>query len=90
MEKYLGRHIFTFNPEDNGGESLSLETEIFDNGDGEIVTNQSINLQSYCNSAAIELHGAQITPDTLRQCANELEKALNKAEAQIEKNKKDK
>ena len=76
----VGQHSFSFNPKDNSGEGLTLETEIFDNGDKEnnIYLNQTLNLQSYCNSATFNLAGAQITPDKLRQLANELEKEINK------------
>lgn len=78
-------HVFTFNPEDNGGEALMLKTQFFDNGDGVLYTNQEITLQSYCNAASFELVGATITPDKLRQLANELERAQIKAQAEVEK-----
>ena len=69
-----------FNPKDNGGESLCLVTEFFDNGDKEadgksIFTNQRLILNSYYNSSEFRLGGAAITPENLRQLANELESA---------------
>lgn len=53
MKKYpsiLGKHEFTFNPKDNGGEALTLKTFFYDNGDGVpngIYINQELELQSY-------------------------------------------
>ena len=79
-ETEVCRHSFTFNENDNGGEELSLTTIYFSNGDeGDegIYTNQELRLGSYCNSASISLFGIQITPDILRQLANELEQARN-------------
>lgn len=71
---------FVFNPEDNGGESLTLTTQFFNNGDpGEVYMNQELSLQSYCNSASINLVGVQVTPDSLRELANLLDKALVEA-----------
>ena len=93
-DKSLGKHVFVFNIKDNGGESLSLSTEHFWNGDGKkdcsdagrtpdygIYTNQELTLQSYCNSASFELVGVQITPEILRQLANELDQARQVAVA---------
>lgn len=86
-DKEVGWHSFMFNEDDNSGEGVLLDTIMYDNGDGVIYYNQEISLQSYCNSASINLIGVQITPDRLRQLANELEKAHNKAELAIEQNK---
>jgi hypothetical protein len=89
MDKELGRHVFVFNPRDNGGESLVLVTTIYDNGDaaaglpGGIYTNQELTLNSYCNAASFNLLGAPITPDDLRKLANELDEALIKARASV-------
>lgn len=80
-DKVLCEHIFVFNKEDNGGEALILKTEFFDNGDGGkegIYTNQKLILSSYCNSASFDLHGVALTPEILRQLADELEQAKNK------------
>ena len=98
-DKSLGKHVFVFNPKENGGEALSLSTEYFWNealslsteyfwnGDGKkdvgvkqepyygIYTNQELSLQSYCNDASFGLYGTQITPEILRQLANELDQA---------------
>ena len=89
-EKLLDRHVFVFNPRDNGGEQLMLVTEIYDNGDaavvglpGGIYTYQNLSLQSYCNSASIALGGANMTPENLRQLANELDEALARARAGV-------
>jgi hypothetical protein len=82
------KHVFCFNPKDNGGESLSLTTEFFDNGDHkEPYMNQTLTLQSYLNSASFELIGAALTPEVLRKLANELESAYLKTKAKIESNK---
>lgn len=83
-ENPIIRHVFVFNPKDNSGESLSLVTEFFDNGDcteDSIYTNQTLSLQSYCNSALFSLLGASLTPENLRRLANELESAMIKAKA---------
>lgn len=87
MNKVVGQHSFTFNQNNNSGEEVSLDTTMYDNGDGVIYYNQEISLQSYCNSASINLVGTQITPNMLRQLANELEKVHNKAELEIQQNK---
>lgn len=73
-KEVLGTHNFTFNPQDNSGEGLTLKTTFISNGDpGEVFTNQEITLNSYCNSASISLCGIAITPENLRQLANELD-----------------
>lgn len=77
------KHTFCFNPVDNGGESLVLLTNFFKNEDGEIFTTQQLTLQSYCNSAAFELAGTQMTPNNLNKLANELEAAQTKAQLLI-------
>lgn len=76
QEKKLGRHVFCFNPKDNGGEGLYLITDFFDNGDGEVFTHQEIALQSYCNSASFHLGLASLNPENLRRLANELDSRL--------------
>lgn len=87
-ESMVKRHVFVFNPQDNGGESLVLRTEFVHNGDpvddGKgIFTNQELTLHSYCNAASFQLSGASITPEILRKLANELESAGVQARAQI-------
>lgn len=81
-------HVFNFSPDENGGESLTLSTTIEYNGDDPVkdssyYTNQELTLQSYCNSATLNLAGIQITPDLLRQCADEMEAAFIKKKAEI-------
>jgi len=76
MDKLLDKHVFIFNPKDNGGEQLVLTTEFYDNGDGipeGVYTSQQLSLQSYCNSANFELMGCSITSEILRKLANELD-----------------
>lgn len=83
MEKCLRSHSFVFNEEDNGGESLVLTTEFYDNGDYAhglnqgIFINQELTLNSYCNNATFNLVGVTLNPTILRQLADELEKAEN-------------
>jgi hypothetical protein len=88
-EKEVGRHVFVFNPKDNGGESLMLITDYFDNGDDNkfLFTNQELTLQSYCNSATLQLMGANLTPAVLRQLANELESKQIQIEAECSQRK---
>lgn len=79
----IARNVFCFNEKDNGGESLTITTEFFHNGDDPpfektIYTNQEITLQSYANSASFNLAGCQLTPSNLRELANQLERELNK------------
>lgn len=68
------------NPEDNGGEQVSITVEIYDNGDlayglpGAIFTLGKVSLQSYGNSASISL--PNITPEFLREFADKLEAEL--------------
>ena len=63
-------HFFEFNPDSNGGESLTLSSEYTD-GDWQ----QELTLCSYFNSASFHLSNA-LTPENLRQLANELESFL--------------
>ena len=82
-DKLLGKHTFVFNEQDNGGESLSITTEFYANGDpitdkDGVYTNQTLSLQSYCNSADFNLVGATLTPELLRKLANELESLRSK------------
>lgn len=84
-EKHLGRHVFCFNEEDNGGESCLLITDFWDNGDGVIsgmFTIQEFELNSYCNSAKICLQGVQITPEKLRKLADELDLEIARIKTQ--------
>lgn len=79
-DRLLKRHVFVFNPKDNGGESLDLTTDFLDNGDGVpdgVHTNQTITLSSYFNCASIRLFGIKITSTILRKLADELEEIEN-------------
>ena len=84
MDRSISKHVFCFNPEDNGGESLVITTKMLRNEDGEIYTTQELSLYSYGNIASFHLHGAVITPDMLRQLANELDEAMIKAKAAVD------
>lgn len=82
-DKILTKHVFVFNENDNGGESFFLETEFLGNGDpitdkNGVYMNQRLTLQSYSNASTFELYGALLTPENLRQLANELEVERNK------------
>jgi len=77
--KKLDTHTFTLNKNANGGEQVFIITTYYDNGDGipdGIYTQHEICLNSYGNTASIYL-GCQITPELLRQLANELDVARN-------------
>lgn len=76
--KKLFTHVFDFSPNENGGESLTLTTKFFANGDKitrteGVYLNQILTLNSYGNSASFDLCGINITTESLRQLANELE-----------------
>ena len=78
----LRKHVFTFNKEDNGGESLILYTEMYANGEPDgVYYNQELTLSSYSNCATFNLLGAPLTPDLLRELANQLEKVELEAKA---------
>lgn len=82
MDKLSKYHYFVFNPKDNGGESLSLRTRFYDNGNNAprgVFMTQELTLQSYCNSATFNLSGAPIAPELPRELANELESAEHRA-----------
>ena len=80
IETVAGTHNFVFNNEDNGGESLSLKTLFIANGDpGEVWTQQTLMLHSYCNSVQLNLFTALFTPERLRKLADELEAAEKSA-----------
>lgn len=73
----LGRVYKILNPEDNGGETVAITIEIFDNGDfdgNSIYTLSTVTLQSYGNNASMSL--PNLTPTFLRELANELESAI--------------
>ncbi len=78
--KEVAKHVYVFNKNDNGGESLVLTTTMYDNGDAKnnIYFNQELTLQSYCNSASFTLCGAALDPAALRELANQLDSELAK------------
>lgn len=82
-EKEISKHTFVFNPNDNGGEGLDLITHFIDNGVEEVYTHQELVLNSYCNCAIFNLMGAQITPENLRELANQLETATIEAHSRL-------
>jgi hypothetical protein len=90
-DKILHREVFVFNEHDNGGESLSLTIEFFDNGDAAhglpdgIYMNQKLTLASYGNSANFELCGTNLTPENLRKLANIIEHGHNIALSKVVK-----
>lgn len=75
---FMDRHNFTFNKEDNGGESLSLMTEFYFDVEGGIYMTQRLTLASYRNSASFDLSGVSLTPELLRRLADELEEKKKK------------
>jgi hypothetical protein len=85
MDKKIHSFNFVFNKGDNGGESLMLSTDFFDNGDDVtkecdgIYLNQTLTLQSYSNSASLNFYGTMLNPENLRALANKLEQEQNRA-----------
>ncbi len=84
IDTFLTRHTFIFNKQDNGGEQLAFVSEVYDQGEGptSIYLTQKIILNSYCNEVVIKLNGFTITPDLLRQLADELEQKIEKCQNQ--------
>lgn len=74
-ETLLGRKYFCLNSQDNGGETVSFTTTVWNNG-GSRHIKQEFYLSSYCNGAYITLQGEIITPTQLRLLANELDQKL--------------
>lgn len=80
MYEKLGEVYMILNPEDNGGETVAITVEIYDNGDAAaglsdgIFTLSNVSLQSYGNSASMSL--PNITPEFLRDFADKLEAEL--------------
>jgi len=76
MDK-VGEVYVVLNPEDNGGETVAITVEIYDNGDyntNSTYTLGKVSLQSYGNSASMSL--PNITPEFLREFADKLEAEL--------------
>ncbi len=82
----MGEVYKILNPEDNGGETVAITVEIFDNGDfdgNSIYTMSTVSLQSYGSSASMSL--PNLAPEFLRELANELESAICVAAADPQK-----
>lgn len=78
------RHVFTVNPNDNGGEQIHIVTDyVHDGYTGWL--EQSIELGSYKNTASLTITGDVLTPKMLRQLANELDEFLIKCEMERSK-----
>jgi hypothetical protein len=78
-DKLLDIHCFQFG-KSNGGESFTLTTRFYGNGDritswDGVYTVQELTLNSYGNAATFNLCGTPITPDDLRELADQLEKS---------------
>lgn len=82
MSTLPNRHVFSFDERDNGGEHLSLITDVEVDERGKVNLNQELVLHSYCNSASFNLSGAVMTPELLRKLANELDEEIASVKAQ--------
>ncbi len=80
-DRVISTHHFILTPKSNGQESLTFNTEFWNNGDkGEkgLLQIHSIALQSYGNEAMFII-SHEITPEILRELANQLDVARLKA-----------
>lgn len=68
------KHIFEIGPHVNGGENVTIVSEIEDG----VVIEQTIEIMAYGNSAQLNLSRNILTPDILRDLANQLEKEMNR------------
>ena len=73
MDKELKRHVFSFDENVPGGESLTLRTSFGIDLAGEVCIEQELTLWSYFNCASFHLNGSKFTPEILRKLADELE-----------------
>lgn len=76
--KLLKEHRFSLSPSELSSEGLSIVTKFYANGDeitptGGVFVNQTITLQSYCNSASFNLIGTTLNSKILRMLADELD-----------------
>ena len=73
-------HTFTFNPDDNGGESIFLQTTFHDANEGkfpndvEPFVTQELTMNSYGSCATFSVSGI-FTPTQLRKLADELDRS---------------
>jgi hypothetical protein len=87
-EQPIHIHVFNINEHSNGGETVSFITEFFDNGDGKhghkpnVFMNQTIGMQSYSNAASLFLTDT-LSPEMLRDLANQIEIATKVAKAKV-------
>jgi len=82
--KNLNLHVFNFDPSSSGGEALTLTTHFVTNGDpGVVLLEQELTLMSECNSATFNLIGTTLTPENLRQLANELDHSISVAKSKL-------
>lgn len=87
----LTRHYFRFNPKDNGGESFAIRTTFTSTGvdsdeknpNAGFFVDQVLHLNSYRNSASINLTGYTLTPQSLRELADKLEAAQEAAKKRL-------
>ncbi len=77
MEKIHRKHVFTFNPEDNGGESFTVTSNVDEEG----YMTQEVSLQSYGASSCMDIPG-WLTPQALRDFANSLDVFLIRAKSE--------
>lgn len=82
-EKKIGTHFFNLTPKANGGETIYVTTDFIDNGSNEMYLNQEITLMSYGNCAKLMLYGTPLTPETLRQFADELEQKIEEVKKNL-------
>ena len=75
-------HAYTLNPTDNAGEAIYITTDItFDPSESkkeQVTLEHRITLNSYGNSATLNIDGVQITPAKLRLFADELQAEIDK------------
>ena len=85
MSKILKTVVFEVSS-GNSGEGVFVETDIVDNGDRDkglkigVFLNQRIVLNSYGNSAQLNLYSSCFTPENLRELADGLESEIVKAQ----------
>jgi hypothetical protein len=73
--KQPSHFCYCFNPEDNGGEAITLSTSVEQAGTDEALVTQELTLHSYSNWATFQI-SFYLTPDKLRECADKIESFL--------------
>lgn len=74
-DEKLKRHVFTFNPDSNGGEALMLTTDYYWDGEDEVYTNQQLTMCCYGKEVSFNLGSALLNPAVLRNLADQLEQS---------------